>query len=701
MVNSVRECCGCGMGDCDGGDGGGGGGVCLTSPNDRGRRAGVSVSGVQFVVHSQDNRASPVTAALLNNHSCTNNSHPDIFTKLQDQETNSLGLDRLQQRCSGGKDVVKGAVGEEEEKDQRNANSDENGDCERSLSGGVSCDGAGSNRSRVGDSRSSSSPSFIIRGGGIGPGIRRHSAEENTNGSVGVGVLGRHVWSHQSIVGSLSREGLFPTPNEHHPALVRPLVALGDLSVTHPELPTRLHHLVALLTANPSACCRNSNTSSRPAVAGVSNNGRSGGGGSLSASDAALLSALARLPLPQAGVPATLRQPFPQTAAAVGGTPNSTGGCASGPVSSVASTPDSVITPRWPSVSSLASNAEYDQTPAHSFPSRASSFTSFVSSLPDDEVSQEPATDEEDQVVPEESSTMAAADLVAPHPQYEHHAYHIYYGGMKSVGRGEGGSLQPRLTRELAMSPDYTRPKRLDLLLDMPPVPREASLKHAWNAEDRSLNIFVKEDDKMTFHRHPVAQSTDCIRGKVGYTRGLHLWEIHWSTRQRGTHAVVGVATDEAPLHSQGYQSLVGSNDQSWGWDLGRNKLYHNAKQGNSGITYPSLLNNDETFVVPDKFYVVLDMDEGTLAFVVEGQYLGVAFRGLKGKKLFPIVSAVWGHCEITIRYIGGLDPEPLPLMDLCRRVIRQAVGKQRLTRLGELNLPQSVTQYLLYHDRR
>ncbi|XP_042228686.1 protein gustavus-like isoform X7 [Homarus americanus] len=325
---------------------------------------------------------------------------------------------------------------------------------------------------------------------------------------------------------------------------------------------------------------------------------------------------------------------------------------------------------------------------------------------------------------PYSTRSSAAAAAAAHHHHHNHHHNHHHHhpnqrhssrgprrnrmsmgqkvtGGMKSVGRGEGGSLQPRLTRELAMSPDYTRPKRLDLLLDMPPVPREASLKHAWNADDRSLNIFVKEDDKMTFHRHPVAQSTDCIRGRVGYTRGLHVWEIHWSTRQRGTHAVVGVATDEAPLHSQGYQSLVGSNDQSWGWDLGRNKLYHNAKQGNSGITYPSLLNNDETFVVPDKFYVVLDMDEGTLAFVVEGQYLGVAFRGLKGKKLYPIVSAVWGHCEITIRYIGGLDPEPLPLMDLCRRVIRQAVGKQRLSRIEELNLPPSITQYLLYHDRR
>lgn len=205
-------------------------------------------------------------------------------------------------------------------------------------------------------------------------------------------------------------------------------------------------------------------------------------------------------------------------------------------------------------------------------------------------------------------------------------------------------------------------------------------LKHAWNPDDRSLNIFVKEEDPLTFHRHPVAQSTDCIRGRVGFTRGLHVWELHWSTRQRGTHAVVGVATQAAPLHSVGYQSLVGSNDQSWGWDLGRNKLYHDSKN-QAGVTYPAMLKSDETFTVPDSFYgsrlppmfhtftcslrrrfsldaVVLDMDEGTLSFVVDGQYLGVAFRGLKGKKLYPIVSAVWGHCEITMRYVGGLDRE-------------------------------------------
>lgn len=269
--------------------------------------------------------------------------------------------------------------------------------------------------------------------------------------------------------------------------------------------------------------------------------------------------------------------------------------------------------------------------------------------------------------------------------------------GVKTVNREV--QYKAVIPRELAQ--DYARPARLDILLDMPSASKESQIVHSWNPDDRSLNIFVKEEDKQTFHRHPVAQSTDCIRGKVGLTKGFHVWEVHWSARQRGTHAVVGVATRDAPLHSAGYQSLVGSNDQSWGWDLGRNKLFHDSKN-NSGVTYPALLKSEETFIVPDKFLIVLDMDDGTLSFVVDGQYLGVAFRGLKGKKLYPIVSAVWGHCEITMKYIGGLDPEPLPLTDLCRRVIRQQLGKDRLEdKVHQLNLPSTLVNYLLYKDRR
>ncbi|XP_075954643.1 SPRY domain-containing SOCS box protein 4-like [Anarhichas minor] len=279
-------------------------------------------------------------------------------------------------------------------------------------------------------------------------------------------------------------------------------------------------------------------------------------------------------------------------------------------------------------------------------------------------------------------------------------------GGIKSVdGRGESGgspsyrpSAQHRQHPELR-GPDFAKPPRLDLLLDMPCAGLETQLRHAWNPEDRSLNIFIKDDDKLTFHRHPVAQSTDCIRGRGGYTRGLHVWRIHWPSRQRGTHAVVGVATSEAALHSVGYTALVGSDCESWGWDLGRNRLYHDSKnRSHSSLpSYPCFLEPEESFTLPDSLLVILDMDEGTLSFMADGQYLGVAFRGLKGKKLYPVVSAVWGHCEIAMKYINGLDPEPLPLMDLCRRAARLALGRERLQEIESLPLPQSLKGYLQY----
>ena len=102
-------------------------------------------------------------------------------------------------------------------------------------------------------------------------------------------------------------------------------------------------------------------------------------------------------------------------------------------------------------------------------------------------------------------------------------------------------------------------------------------------------------------------------------------------------------------------------------------------------------------------------------AFVADNQYLGVAFTGLKGRTLYPIVSSVWGHCEITMKYLGGLDrklfrrwrsdftnflafaAEPLPLMDICRKTIRQQMGKYRMHRVDELPLPTSWREYLMY----
>uniref|UniRef100_A0A3Q1MJT8 SplA/ryanodine receptor domain and SOCS box containing 2 n=1 Tax=Bos taurus TaxID=9913 RepID=A0A3Q1MJT8_BOVIN len=211
-----------------------------------------------------------------------------------------------------------------------------------------------------------------------------------------------------------------------------------------------------------------------------------------------------------------------------------------------------------------------------------------------------------------------------------------------------GGSSDPSTPQ--ALYPDRSRPEGLEELLSAPPPDLGAQRRHGWNPKDCSENIEVKEGG-LCFERRPVAQSTDGARGKRGYSRGLHAWEISWPREQRGTHAVVGVATARAPLQADHYAALLGSNSESWGWDIGRGKLYHQSK-GPGAPQYPPGPQG-EPLEVPERLLVVLDMEEGTLGYAVGGTYLGPAFRGLKGRTLYPAVSAVWGQCQVRINYLG------------------------------------------------
>jgi len=239
-------------------------------------------------------------------------------------------------------------------------------------------------------------------------------------------------------------------------------------------------------------------------------------------------------------------------------------------------------------------------------------------------------------------------------------------------------------------------PQRISILLDNTPVSREEAVEHSWNPNDRSFNVVLKEDDPLIMRRHPVAQSTDCIRSKIGYASGLHIWEISWPIRQRGTHAVIGVATREAALHSVGYQSLVGNTDQSWGWDLGRKKAYHNSR-ANEGIFYPSTITHHHQWTVPDDFHMILDMDSGYLGFVVGDEFLGWSHSNIrKGERVFAMVSTVWGHCEVKLRYLGGLDGGVVDLQELTRGAIRNAIGRSELeNQVEQLSLPTKLKNYL------
>ena len=105
-------------------------------------------------------------------------------------------------------------------------------------------------------------------------------------------------------------------------------------------------------------------------------------------------------------------------------------------------------------------------------------------------------------------------------------------------------------------------PYRISHILDQDNVTKEIQIQNSWSDRDKSNNIYLHvrhpnnnininndtKDDGITLHRRPVSQSTDSIRGKVGYKSGVHVWEIKWIQTQRGTHACIGVATKDAPL---------------------------------------------------------------------------------------------------------------------------------------------------------
>lgn len=236
---------------------------------------------------------------------------------------------------------------------------------------------------------------------------------------------------------------------------------------------------------------------------------------------------------------------------------------------------------------------------------------------------------------------------------------------------------------------------RLSVLLKMS-VSREVQLKHSWNPEDCSTNVSV-EEDQITARRAFARDSTDCIRGKIGFTEGLHLWEIIWPIEQRGTHACIGVATSEAILQCTGYQSLIGLDNQSWGLNPCNGMKFHNC----FCTPYPEFLKDYESTQIKfHKIQVILNMDKGSLGFIADGQYLGEAFNNLKGRKLYPFISSVFGNSQITMKYQGYLNPNPLSLQELCRHTIRdRLIVNSSIEELKSLGLPKPIEKYLSYKE--
>ncbi|KAI0239069.1 SPRY domain-containing SOCS box protein 2 [Lamellibrachia satsuma] len=201
----------------------------------------------------------------------------------------------------------------------------------------------------------------------------------------------------------------------------------------------------------------------------------------------------------------------------------------------------------------------------------------------------------------------------------------------------------------------------LEQSLRQHPAGKANQADHAWDPNGCSPNIRLTGDDCIAkkLESRVSSVTTDMVRGKRGYTRGTHIWEITWKKEHRGSHAVIGVASYSAPLQGLGQTALLGSNDESIGWDIVSNVSLFNDCVINE---YPG--NVQLGFQAPDVIRVILHMDEGSLRFKsgIDGTDYGHCLSGLRafsrnGQKLYPAISMTKQGAEIGIKYLGSAEP--------------------------------------------
>ncbi|XP_061572800.1 SPRY domain-containing SOCS box protein 1 [Cololabis saira] len=241
---------------------------------------------------------------------------------------------------------------------------------------------------------------------------------------------------------------------------------------------------------------------------------------------------------------------------------------------------------------------------------------------------------------------------------------------------------------------------RLALTLNSSPVPPGDRRSH-WSSVHCSSH-FLLSPCKQEVTRTPAELSSDGVRAEVGVKSGLHVWEVKWSPEHRGSHAVMGISRQDCPLQASGYNVLLGGDSQSWGWELKKNQLWHGGQTlkpypSNRKRCPPNIKATETPLLIPECVLLVLDADAGTLGFVVDGNFLGVAFKDLpRGVELFPAVSSVRGGARIRLRYLNGTTRTPPSLMALCGLSIHHYLGQQRLNQMDKLPLPPALHRYLL-----
>ncbi|KAJ8983988.1 hypothetical protein NQ317_008693 [Molorchus minor] len=162
-----------------------------------------------------------------------------------------------------------------------------------------------------------------------------------------------------------------------------------------------------------------------------------------------------------------------------------------------------------------------------------------------------------------------------------------------------------------------------------------------WSRTNTSPNTILSKGDREILFHPLYSSGTAVVRGDVMFESNMHYyWEVKMISNLYGTDVMVGVGTSRIPSSNWTFRfcSMLGIDSHSWGYS------YHGM------IQHDKLIKRYGTqFGLGSMVGVHLDMCKGTLEYYVNRKPMGIAFKNLKNRDIYPMVCSTAAQSAVRI----------------------------------------------------
>jgi len=210
-----------------------------------------------------------------------------------------------------------------------------------------------------------------------------------------------------------------------------------------------------------------------------------------------------------------------------------------------------------------------------------------------------------------------------------------------------------------------------------------SELEWSWNKDIQEIlkSSIRVHGNNVTFHPN-YSSGTSAVVGDTPLRRGQqHYWEIEFTSHVYGTDVMVGLATRKLDLasHCHSFASFLGHDTSSWGFS------YHGKIQHAGSVT-----RYGEKWARGDVIGLHVDTWRGHVYCYKNGKPLGLAFDGLQGLDLYPVVSSTAAKSEVRLKTALSL---PSSLKFECYRKLAEKWPKSDLL---NMHLPPGLRNFVL-----